>query len=245
MVRQLRRITSLKIRIQKLQSFTEIWYRTWKDIHTEWNVILKADFKMEKFETWIQNIPELTPVPVELPTHEWLSDCEQIVRHAVTQQEAVEKKLIKDIGKIRHETDVKVGHKVETFKHVKGKDFPPFQKILHHIEDIGIVVPLDQKNKWNIFVDRPQRFKELHNIQVEDKKAILTAIGSHSIYVEFATDIDFVQEEVSLKQEFVETDLQEVFHSLTTYWMQFWGRDKGNNAEQSFDDDYLAHLLDS
>ena len=35
LVRQLRRITSLKIRIQKLHSYQEIWFRTWADRHSQ------------------------------------------------------------------------------------------------------------------------------------------------------------------------------------------------------------------
>ena len=173
MVRQLRRITSLKIRIQKLKSFNEIWYRTWVDIHQEWKTILESDFHMKKFALWITDIPELQPFPKTLPTWEWLCDCEQIVRHVVHQQEAVEKKLIKDNAKIRHETDVKVGHKVEAFNRIKGKDFPPFHHIVNEVEDLGIVAPLERLNKWNIFVDQPQRFKELHHIKIDNKTSVL------------------------------------------------------------------------
>ena len=173
MVRQLRRITSLKIRIQKLKSFNEIWYRTWVDIHQEWKTILESDFHMKKFALWITDIPELQPFPKTLPTWEWLCDCEQIVRHVVHQQEAVEKKLIKDNAKIRHETDVKVGHKVEAFNRIKGKDFPPFHQIVNEVEDLGIVAPLERLNKWNIFVDQPQRFKELHHIKIDNKTSVL------------------------------------------------------------------------
>ena len=126
MVRQLRRITSLKIRIQKLFTYHEIWNRTWSDIHIEWQVILRAEFQKVTFANWIATIPELQPMPEALPTLEWLEDCEQIVRYFVKQQESIEKKLIHDLAKIRHETDVKVGHKVEAFNRIKGKEFPPF-----------------------------------------------------------------------------------------------------------------------
>ena len=92
-MRQLRRITSLKIRIQKLQSFNEMWYRTWMDSHQEWKTILEseAEFHKKKIALWIADIPALQPFPKALPNLEWLCDCEQIVRHVVHQQEAVEK----------------------------------------------------------------------------------------------------------------------------------------------------------
>ena len=93
---------------------------------------------------------------------------------------------------MRHETDVKVVHKVEAFNRIKGKDVPPFHQIVNEVEDLGIVVPLERLNTWNIFVDQPQRFQTLHHIQINDKQAIVTAIGSDSIYVEFACDITFV-----------------------------------------------------
>ncbi len=245
MVRQLRRITSLKIRIQKMQSFPEIWFQTWMDVHHEWKVILHSDFQMKKFAYWISDIPELSPIPVELPTLEWLGDCEQIVRFVVHQQEAVEKKLIKDMAKIRHETDVKIGHKVETFSRVKGKDLPPFHQVLNEIKDIGIVVPLEQPRKWNIFVDQPKRFKEHHHILVNDQNAMVTAIGNYSIYVDFASDITFEHEEVNLNQKIKETDLEQVFQLLTSYWQQFWGRDTEGKADQTIDDEYFATLLAS
>ncbi len=245
MVRQLRRITSLKARIQKMLTFQEIWHKTWFEVNQEWKVILNADFDGEKFFNWIYHMPELQPFHAELPSWEWLNDCEQLVRHAVQRREAMEKKYIKDMAKIRHETDVKVGHKVATFCQVKGKDFPPFQKISNTVEDRGIIVPTDQTCKWYIYVDQPQRFKTNHRIDIDDQKAIVTAIGVENIYVEFADHINFDHEEVKIQQKIVETDIKDIFRALTEYWMQFWGRDANASENQQLDDEYFIHLLNS
>lgn len=243
MVRQLRRVQSLRNRLKKMASFESIWHRTIVDVNQEWNTIKDFVFDGFTFKQWINTIPELTPCPEETPTEEWLGLAEQFFKHKVVQIEYHENKLLKDITKTHHETDVKCGHKVKTFRKIKGVELPPFNVVRVQLEKSGILVLDESHRKATIFLDESQNFALYREAKIEDSTGIITAKDDFSIEVTFLEPWHDFQEEVQVKQVFDQHDEAEIFRALNDYWFQFWKRDPKDWNEEVPMDGYIQQLI--
>lgn len=91
MTKQLRRIVSLRSRLHKIQSYPCLWHRTILSLWQEWLAICNYRYKTIFFHEWILTVPELQPMPVELPTLEWMFTLEQIFKHEINMKVNQEK----------------------------------------------------------------------------------------------------------------------------------------------------------
>ena len=140
---QIRRLQSLRRRIKKLQSYDEVWERTWQTLWEEWSAITQYVHNEQKFPVWTQHIPELFPYPAQLPTEEWLYDAEQILKHELNHQLYQEDKIRQNKQKMQHIIDCQDGSKRRAFAAVCKNTTPPLSQLQREETAVAIVVPLD------------------------------------------------------------------------------------------------------
>ena len=224
MIRQLRRITSIKLRIQKLSSYDQIWHRTLVGIFQEWQVICDEKFEGEAFVCWIKSFPELLPFPDSLPEVSWLHDLENLWRHEVDHFSVQETKSKNDLAKIKHKIDVQDGHYKNVFAYTKGTGLPPFNSIATSASDAASVVPTDNPLIFELYVDQPKRFFAQACIKVDENIGFVREVGQFHITVSFQASVD-LPEEVNITQDLEHIDPQVIHQALFQYWDQFWTRD--------------------
>ena len=242
MVRQLRRITSLKKRVQKLNGYTVIWHRTIQDILTEWNVITSTVFQGTPFWKWIQNFPELQPVPWDFPTDQWLHLLEQLAKFEVDKIAIDERKIQKNIQAFRHQTDCKDANKSEAFAKTKGVQFKPFNCTKTEISELGYIADSNFDRVFEVFVSHPEDFHIGMPVKVEQYVARLIGKDCSALTIEFPQPFSPEGETVSVTQTIEHTDLPVIFDQLWEYWNQFWNRDIDDLSYDETADGYLHSL---
>ena len=144
---------------------------------------------------------------------------------------------------MKHLTDVKVGHKVEAFRKIKGAELPPFNVVKVDLEKSGIIIPDETFLKATIFLDDAQRFALYQNAKIEGHDGMVCAKDEFSIEVNFETPWNLHQEEVIVQQTFDQHDEKEIFQALNDYWFQFWKRDPTSWDEEVPLDSYIPQLI--
>ena len=236
MVRQLRRITPIKLRIQKLSTYDQIWHRSLVGISQEWNVICCEKFEGEIFSNWMHTFPELLPFPQHLPEVSWLQDLEKLWKHEVDHISVQETKSKNLMAKIKHKTDVQDGHYKNVFAFTKGTGAPPFTSIASSACDVASVVPTDCPKIFELYVDLPNRFFAQACIKVDETIGFVKEVGDFHLTVWFHEIQDF-PEDVHISQDLEHIDPQVIHNLLFQYWNQFWTRDP---IEQNFEEDHPA-----
>ena len=243
LVRQLRRIQSLHNRIKKMKSFDIIWHRTIVDVNREWLTIRSFVIDNMSFDCWIDSIPELCPCPYDLPSEDWIVMCEQFFKHRVTDFEHHEQKTIASMKRIRHQTDVKFGHKVDAFKKAKGVDLPPFKVIKVELDKRGIIVLDESHLQACIYLDESLQFALYREVSIDGTPAMVRAKDDCSIEVQFQDPFVFQQEDVHVFQSTEQHDEKEIFKALNDYWFQFWRRDPLQSEVELPEDGYISQFI--
>ena len=245
MVRQLRRITSLKRRVFQLDLYSEIWHRTIQDIQTEWNVISNAVFHGLPHWIWINSIPELQPVPIDFPTYQWLDLLEQFVKIEVEKIAFDDRAIQHKIQAFRHHIDCKDANKSEAFARVKGTQVKPFNRTKTDITEEGYIAATSTEKVYEVYVSHPEEYHIFMPIQVDHQAARLIGKDDDALIVEFAQLHQPTKELVEVSQIIEHYDLPVIFDQLWQYWNQFWNRDKDEPDYEIAVDPYLKSLQDA
>ena len=242
MVRQLRRITSLKRRVFQLDLYSEIWHRTIQDIKKEWKVIMGQVFQGQPYWKLINHIPELHPVPWDFPAFQWLHLLEQFAKVEVDTLAAEDKKIQSKIQAFRHHVDCKDANKRDAFSTVKAMQYKPFNCTKTDINEVGYIADTSKEKVFEVFVSSPEEYHIYMPIQVDQHNARLIGKNDDALVIEFPHEYHPVQETVELHQNIEHTDLTVIFDQLWEYWNQFWNRDLDDTAYDENADDYLQSL---
>lgn len=242
LVTQLRRITSLKRRVQKLNHYSEIWHRTIQDIMTEWNVILYEIFKGKPYWTWIVDTPELHPIPWDFPTFQWLHLLEQFAKVDVDRLAIEDQKLQRKIQTFRHHVDCKDANKPNAFATVKGVQSKPFNCTKTEISEVGYIADTSENQVFEIFVSTPDQYHVCMPIKVDQYPARLIEKNECALVVRFNHAYQPTQDTVEITQNIEHTDLEIIFDQLWEYWNQFWNRDVDEPSYDERADEYLQTL---
>ena len=224
LTKQIRRISSLRKRMEKLSQTSELWTRTVIGLHQEWNAINNWYFDGMLFSQWAAYVPELMPVPVDLPRVPWLFDAEQILRHELQRVLHHESRIQRKKLEMRHVIECQDNHKKNLYAALRRHEFRPFQHLEKQIEELALIVPNDEPNQFDVFVHNPNKFTLFAPIQVDGKCAKLTKICDHYLVVAMTQDLPPHQEEVTIVQSYCSFHQSEVFAELDAFWQPYWTR---------------------
>lgn len=104
-VRQLRRIQSLRRRVQKLATYESVWPSTWEGLQVEWTAILKAKGFGKSFPHWISDNLQWPFITMTLPQFDILQALEEAVANYHQQWQKQEQLYRHDHMYIDHQID--------------------------------------------------------------------------------------------------------------------------------------------
>eukprot|EP00438_Fugacium_kawagutii_P026178 Skav220536 [mRNA] locus=scaffold1629:218190:228022:+ [translate_table: standard] len=244
-LKQVRRVESLRQRIGKLVSFDTIWQRTWDQLYEEWNVICKQRLQGQPFTNWVQNIPELGPCPGNLPTVAWLLDLQQFLQHELARQLQQETNVQQQIRKLRHRNDVAENHAKECFAMIRGPKNPPFRTTETDLDQQAYVVP-EGDQLWRLFLDKASDFIMEQPLFVDTLPAYLRSRDDFSLLVYIPTGTPEQIDTVRVHQVVYHFEDNTIAGQLTDYWKQFWLRDEPWQSVDSLpaipDDSFVKRL---
>ena len=204
MFKQIRRIQSLRRRLQRTQNYGEIWESTWV-------AIIRYRHKGLEFLLWALDTPELVPVPNDLPTDEWLLSAQQFLQHDLQHQLFHEHSVHKAKLAMQHEIDRKYGQRKQAFATLRDQVNPPFNKVQRLENDIAIAVGTAKDAEYEIYVDNPSRFSKLDPLQINGHEAKITSFDQNFLTIKIISAHESLPEEVEINQMVFKYQVQECF----------------------------------
>ena len=240
LVRQTRRVQSLMTRVQKLETYPEIWHRTLVSIHQEWHTIQKQRLQGMSFWDWVANFPELEITFTSFPTYDWLHALGQVLKHHADIQVSQDLQIKKKFGKFCLETDAKVGHHKKAFAYTRGPSLPPFTSITSRIEQQGAIAETANKNEYLMRIPEPLKFNSIDPCWIDDTQVRVKSIDERGITFEaLSIEKQWPREATVLQKEKI-FDLHHGFRELTKFWATFWQREP--QEDQILTEEHLNYL---
>ena len=232
-VRQLRRIQSLRRRLQKLTDDPTLT-PDWKQLTIEWQVIGSALFDRKRFADWLATWPELPLQETFFPDLQYLDQVCQITKYHVQHLESAERRRLQAAQRYERLYDQRWSSHSGAFRKIRPVSHPCLtmvrRKTSHDISSLrGAGTGLLTCVIPSLPHPHPLADYRLGNLQLQ--------LCSHN-----NQEYDFLQIEAdhSLPESLVleiiipTTDTNQVADELNEYWSQFWTRDDQNTIWNSF-----------
>ena len=216
MVKQLRRIQSLRRRLVKLE-----YGGSTCGLVTEWQAILWADSPPGGFISWCCSTPELGPPPPTCPDLGYVNLAEQFLRHQVDSEIAFDHKCwLKKIQYSRYLDAKDQGH-AKASAHLRNKDTPPLTELKEVVKEECSLVVEDPHTIW-AYCDNPSQFVCQAPVQIDGCACRVKQIDDYGLLV---TPLDPTHDwplEGTAIQEQVVTRPQDIVDCLNAFWMPYW-----------------------
>ena len=236
-IRQVRRIHSLEGRLKKTANVF-LQPLDFKQLWDEWHAILRSPCMNQCFIQWCQNIPELGPPPLGLPSLDYVCLLGQFVKHDATSSAAVDAKLLSDMKQFHQYQDSRWCGHAKSFMHLKDNFVAPFEAVVvRHQRDVHVTS--NEDGTFQIWCEDPSPFQSHQLLQVEEHSCSLISKDAWSIQVKPIEPVDLTCC-CSLSQQVELQEPGEIFARLQAHWAPFWERDDTQMSGQ----DNFDRLLD-
>ena len=238
MIKQLRRLQSLLRKRDKCQNV--------ECLLAEWRKILYFKFNGLSFVAWISQLPELAPVPWNLPTSFWLSDLVQLWRHEVQSAIHLDQKIFQDKLHFRLQQDKKSGHNKLTFTSVRGST-PTLESVECKLSQQAILVPLPCRiaskshERFEAFVENASEFQIGQPIFLDQQPGWLHEIRDSSVVVSCSSRPNDL-EQVEIEQRVLSTNPNQICQQLSQFWLPLWQRDDSHLLSPELDTQFDRFL---
>ena len=233
-IRQVRRIQSLRRRIQKLATYEEIWQSTWDGLQSEWSAILKAKGFGTSFPNWICTNLQWPFVTMTIPKLDILQALEEAVLNYYQIVQQHETKARQETAYINHQIDHLYNYDRNAYASIKEPPQQFIQMLQSKWECEVVIAELD-----------PSTIQfQLHTGHLPNIGAICT-IGQHQAVVNQADEHTFratwihtepkvfsVGQRITINIESRGMQPQDIHRALQNYWQPIWNRD---TAAESID----------
>jgi len=204
-------------------------YSKWNELHQEWQAILRSKAFGKSFAQWCQNMPELGPAPLAVPSTEYLHVMLQLLQHLTDIEIAFDAKLQKDRqAHARHLDRTYRGH-ATAYARIKEQTMPPVSQMKSQITEEAVVVP-QPDGQLLAFCDNPKQFDMAATVLVQDCHSSIVAIDDYSVSLRTHQPLPPHEEELQLTQDRTHSDPQDILRLLTDYWLPFWNDDRAHAA---------------
>eukprot|EP00438_Fugacium_kawagutii_P034154 Skav226362 [mRNA] locus=scaffold290:35852:41140:- [translate_table: standard] len=241
--RQLRRLQSLRARLNKLPTgtFTE-------ELGLEWKAILRADGFGTRFLHWLKHRSDLAQVPMFIPSVPYLerviSEVHSVVTSGVTQHAAKRKQFAQYL----READIQRYHKKDAYSELREPS--PGLLVQARVERTFGYRRLTEPQHGLCQVQLQEASElELHlpcTIVGSSEEDALQIVSVADNVVEFMLrNADMpIPTEGQIQQTQITMNPQDVASQLDQYWGQFWRRDTEHSLRHEEDWGLFFNLLD-
>ena len=223
-VRQIRRIQSLRLRLQKLETL-QIWQFTWLQLGEEWQAILRGPGFRGGFRSWLATHPELLDPQWGFPTVACLFDMEQILSFETKILEQQVKSHQRALQQFHRWFDKKRNYSKQAFASVQEESFGCLQTAQIKVStqatfednyEMGLLT-LQLQDQLVLRPDLP--------VWLDHQMATIIHYDYPNLEV-MLQDVDApVNNPCILSQHHQTAEPEQVGRALTAFWNRYWQRD--------------------
>ena len=225
-VRQLRRIQSLRRRVQKLATYDQVWQRTWDGLQTEWRAIIKAKGFGEPFHHWICNALQWPFVTMTLPQMEILQAIEEAVQNYLKQKSQEDQKLRQENRWINQQIDHLYNYDRKAYASIRE---PPLQFIQSLTTNWQVTAIVDQIRENSL--DLTQIVGNIPTIgaicRIDNHQAVVSEFGENHFQIHWIHSPPnlVVGQLLTFQIESRGMQPSDIHRALDNYWQPIWNRD--------------------
>lgn len=202
-VTQLRRIQSLRARVRKADRYADS--RLSDQLQSEWTCILTSQCLGYPFGFWIQDLPELGPPPVAVPTFEYLDTLAQLFQYVVDDMVYHDVQMRKRLMAWGKYHDKKDGHSKRAFAQTRGVGLPPLTKVATRLDETGGLVEQchhtpPHPTTLTVAVHRPDRFSSEHQVWIDGFPFTIQQVAAHTLVMQGTLQHPLSGEECQVQQ---------------------------------------------
>ncbi len=245
-VRQVRRIQSLRRRFTKLQSYTEVWPTTWKELQQEWKAILKAPGFDSSFVKWVCNTLRWPFVTLQLPTIQILEALEEAVKAQTAHTIQEDQKRFMEKRYVNHQIDHLYNYDREAYKKVQE---PPLQYIQSLITVLDMEVTVSQQDQKFVEItgDFPKILASGTVARTPVGDCIVLQATSHWALMKWRHIPDLppltIGQQITIEFESSGMQPNDIHAALIDYWQPLWNRESNQEAQNESEWNIIAEQL--
>lgn len=226
--RQLRRLQSFLQRIRKLQHLENLWPDVEKQLHQEWDAIVKAKGFKHSFPDWCFNLPEIGFFPISFPDENFLMIVIQILRHDCDRKAAEERSLRNKLSKFARHQDSKQRGLQQAAKEVKAHFSSNLAQTVNTVEMPFTLLSVDG-GLATLELAEPSPFQFQGVVKCEEQFVDIRGREVDVMLIDADKSLPF---NGVLTQTSITMEPEKIAKDLTTYWNDFWKRDTRQELEQ-------------
>ena len=245
LLRQIRRLESIRTRIENLQRCEEIWDKTSEELRLEWSAILRAKGFGQSFETWICSELRWPLCPRYVPSYATVKLLEQVVKELFHDKMKMDEKVVKQKKVFSRQLDHSIGYDRETYRSIKE---PPKQ----------FIKSLQVTYEWKVQLHRmitehliQVESQTEHELVVDDtvnclqKEGVVQEIHDNFIVLRFRDPPDDWPSEFKIEKQKFGMEPKDIHQALRNYWEPIWNREPDRDENDETLNDFKQQVLDS
>jgi len=215
-VKQIRRIQSLLFLLRKSEweepQYTQAWGL--------WHAILRSKSFGGSFTRWAQQIPEIGPLPVNLPNPALLDIILQLAKHETNQCLWQDRQTWKAKMEYRRRLDFKCQGNARAFSRIRDMTQPGVFEIQHQVQDTAITVP-QEDGTLLAYCHQAMKYQYEALIRIHDTTATLIAKDEHIITLRTHGELP-AMDQYEISQSNVINHPMSIMNNLQQQWDQYW-----------------------
>ena len=226
LLRQARRLESIRRRVEKLQNYDGIWDKTANELHLEWSAITRAKGFGHSFEVWVCRELGWHFFPRFLPSIEIISLLEKVVKELFQEKMSEDKKISQHCKTFSRYLDHTIGYDRDAYRSIKE---PPKQFIK------GLQIRQSWKAElYRVLDDHLVQvdITEPHNLAIGevvnclDKEGIVKEVHDRKLTLFFNSPPDDWPSDVKIDRQKYGMEPRDIHLALQNYWEPIWNREQ-------------------
>lgn len=225
-LRQVRRLESIRRRVKKLQNIDDIWEKTTTELHTEWQAITKAKGFGHSFAQWVCQELGWHFFPRYVPSIETIIFLENVVKDLFNEKLSEDKKNSQHCKTYSRFLDHTMGYDRETYKSIKE---PPKQFIkglqIKQSWTVELFRVLND-NSVQVEVTSPHDLNTDEVVTCLNKESVVKDIQHQKIVLFFHEPPEDWPSVFQIDRQKYGMEPKDIHLALRNYWEPIWNKDQ-------------------
>ena len=233
-IRQLRRIQSLRRRVQKLSTYETIWPSTWDGLQAEWTAIIKGKGFGQHFSHWVCNTLQWPFITMTLPNFDILQALEEAVSNhqQLIQKHEQQQKLA--TAYINHQIDHMYNYDRQAYASIREPPSQFIQMLTTQWDVEAVVAQLETDTiQFQVIAGDVPRIGAICDFG--QSKTVVPTFDEQTFQVantQLMKDMQFsIGQRLPVHIESRGMQPQDIHQALQNYWNPIWNRDTPEESQ--------------
>ena len=247
LVRQLRRLQSLRRRMHRLLTYPDIWDRTWKGLEEEWKAVLKASGFQGTFTRWVCHELSWPFLPQNLPSLSVVEALEEAVQSLVTEKLRLDAEQHKKKVFVQHQIDHLFNYDRQSYAKLRE---PPAQFIQALRTDSKFACQIQWIADGNVYCQIHGQIPLRGNLDFKWQNNKLHATCDSDNILTIAEENwpsnlnKAIGDSFSVTATYLGMQPTDIHNALEQYWAPIWQRDEPKQSIDEQEWDNFRQLLE-